>query len=218
MTARPIRRKLSKRERLTGRRVSGQHYAMIPLEVIECEAYACLPDYATRVLAVLAAQYRGGNNGDLSLPAPYAKARGIRGPKLYAGLDLLQRVGLVTKTRQGGKKPMRCSLYALEWRKVDESTKFDAGHGGTLAPRNIWAQWVTPSDWEATKKAVLNKQRGGPSRSKARAVTAPRPAAESRSHREGQIAPTSGGLRHAHRSHRGERSNLNAAPTVGETF
>ena len=218
MSTKPIRRKLSRRERLTGRRVSGEHYAMIPLEVIESDAYACLPDYATRVLAVLTAQYRGNNNGDLSLPAPYARARGIRGPKLYAGLDLLQRVGLVTKTRQGGKKPMRCSLYALEWRKVDESPKYDAGSGGTSAPRNTWAQWVAPSDWDATTKAALNKQRGSPSRARARAVSAVPLAAKSHSHRRERAAPTVGGLRRADRSHRRERSDQNTAPTVGETF
>lgn len=166
---------------------------MLPLEVVESAAFRSLPDYATRVLIVLASKYRGNNNGDLSLTASYAKECGISGAKLYAALDLLQLVGLISKTRQGGKKPLGCSLYALEWKKVDPSAKYDSRNNGTDAPRNTWANWTVPSDWTCIVKDTLTKQRGGPSRARPRELKGQVLTAKSHSHREGHIDPTMGG-------------------------
>ena len=193
MTVRPIKRTLGRRERLTGRRESGEYFAMLTLEVIESTAFGCLPDYATRVLVVLASKYRGANNGDLELTEAYAAKRGINGKKLYAALDLLQRVGLIAKTRQGGRRPLGPSLYALEWHKVNASSKYDSGNNGTQAPRNTWASWVPPADWRNITKQALTKQRGGPSRARARLVNGRALTAESHSPREERTAPTVGG-------------------------
>jgi hypothetical protein len=141
---------------------------MVPEEVLTSDACRHLPHYAFRTLVAIAAAYNGLNNGDLSIPLKRARDHGLSEWQLYAGLDLLQRVGLILKTRQGGKHPMGCSLYALQFRDIDESSKYDAGitHG---LPPNRWAKWQVPSAWRAEVKAVEDRVRGRGSRERARA-------------------------------------------------
>lgn len=126
-------------------------YALVPLDVLLSEAFRTLPNYALRVLLAVAGQFNGRNNGDLSLTAAEARRFGVASTwQLYAGLDELQRHGLLIKTRQGGKRPMGCTLYALGWVRIHESDKYDVGVGATIKPVNGWARWSPPKQNDAT--------------------------------------------------------------------
>jgi hypothetical protein len=159
-----------KRAGAKGRRVYRDHpsFALLPAEVLTSESCRCVPHYTFRTLAALAAAYHGGNNGDLSITMKRARDHGLREWQLYASLELLQKTGLIAKTRQGGKHPAGCSLYALEWRPIDESNKYDPGISQTLNPRNPWVHWKPPLTWKADIKAVEDQMRGKGSRERSR--------------------------------------------------
>jgi hypothetical protein len=163
-----------RRDRATGRG-SGfkdfEQYALIPYEAMTSDAFRALPDYAVRVLNALAAQCRKTNNGDVCLTAATAKECGITRWKLFAGLELLQRTGLIVKTRQGGMHPVGPSLYALTWWPITESRKYDFGVQWSLEARNSWVHWKKPDDWNDHVHEVQAKQRGRGSMAKARERT-----------------------------------------------
>jgi hypothetical protein len=153
-----------------GRRAFTDHpsYALLPTEMLTSESCRCLPHYAFRTLAALASAFRGANNGDLSITMKGAREQGLREWQLYAGLELLQKTGLIAKTRQGGKHPMGCSLYALDWYPIHESNKYDPGITRTLSPRNSWVRWKPPLTWKAEVKAIEDRMRGKGSRERSR--------------------------------------------------
>jgi len=126
-------------------------FALVPLEVLQSESVRTLPNYALRVLLALAAQFNGRNNGDLSLTAAEARRFGVTSTwQLYGALDDLQRRGLVIRTRQGGKRPMGCTLYGVGWVRIHESAKYDPHVGATVRPVNGWARWAPARQNDAT--------------------------------------------------------------------
>jgi len=155
-----------RRRRSTGRqgnRSEGVIFAMIPVEVLESEAYQAMPDYAVRVLIGLASEYRGGNNGDLSLPLARAKRQGISTQwKVSVGIALLEQAGLIERMRIGlicrGKGVP--ALFALGWRDIDPSPKYDQPLICGQPPPNRWATWIKPSDWEQIEKRYKHKAQG----------------------------------------------------------
>jgi hypothetical protein len=125
------------------RRMTGKHFAAIPLEVLTSEAFRTLPNYGVRLLLVAAAQYRGMNNGDLAVTRATAHQFGVVSQEqLVRGLAQLLERGLLVKTRQGGKKPLGPSLYALTWQPIDDiASKFDTGISWSTTPANTWSRW-----------------------------------------------------------------------------
>lgn len=146
------------RGRHTGRSEPGDHFAMLPVEVLESAAYTTLPYFAKAMLVAVAAQFRGKNNGDLALTWPEAQRLGIKSKGHHvAGLRLLADHQLITKTRQGGMRPLGPTLYGLTWRALDASPKYDFGTASTLAASHAWAKWEPA----ATEKQN-NGTAGGP--------------------------------------------------------
>lgn len=141
------------------RRMSGKHFAMIPVEVLTSDACKTLPNYAVRVLLALAAQYRGRNNGDLAMTRATARIFGVACQKnLVRSLAALLERGLVQKTRQGGKKPMGPTLYAVSWQPIDElAGKIESG--ATTSASNAWAAWPSglPGDQSAKNHRVYRE-------------------------------------------------------------
>lgn len=127
------------------RRTTGRHFAQIPVEVLTSDACRTLPHWARTDLLAIAAQYRGNNNGDLALTESIGRQFGINSKwQLVDGLALLLERGLIQRTRQGGKKPLGPSLYALTWQPIDDlQGKIDSGP--TTAPSNAWVRWVGPA-------------------------------------------------------------------------
>lgn len=153
-----------KRSKAQGRYESGQTFAIVPSEVMHSAAYLSLPDWARTVLWALAERYRGSNNGDLALTWPFARTLGVSNEKkLRAGLRIIERTGLIVMTRPGGnvkggeKKP---TLFALGWRKIDESPKYAVPNGALLNAPNDWARWNRPDDWDATIKTEWRRAKG----------------------------------------------------------
>ncbi len=123
------------------RRMTGKHFAAIPVEVLTSEACRTLPHYAARILLAYAAQFRGNNNGDLALSWAIGKTFGIKSHKqLVAGIAMLLERGLIEKTRQGGKKPLGPCLYAITWQPINDlAGKIESG--ATTNASNEWAKW-----------------------------------------------------------------------------
>jgi hypothetical protein len=146
------------------RNARGERYAQVTVEVMESPAYTSLPHYARSVLLLLASKYRGNNNGDLSITKSDAAKNGIGSWEWSSGLDLLQTVGLIEKTRQGkilGGNGV-CTLYRLTWRDLDPSEKYDNPIVMSRPPTHEWAQWKTPDDWEEAIRQSRRKAQGKP--------------------------------------------------------
>jgi hypothetical protein len=126
------------------RRLTGKHFAAIPVEVLTSDACRTLPHWARTNLIALAAEYRGNNNGNLSLTWTTAHAYGVNSKwQLVDGLALLLERGLIQRTRQGGKRPLGPSLYAVTWQPINDlAGKIESGP--TTAASNAWANWTSP--------------------------------------------------------------------------
>jgi hypothetical protein len=157
-----------KRARATGRRGARDEgvYAQIADEVLRSHAARAMPDYAIRALVMMAAQYRGTNNGDLAVTSRMAVEYAVPEWKLRAGLALLELSGLVELTRQGhlanGKGV--CSLYALGWRPIDPSEKYDIPMVCERPAPNRWATWTKPIDWPSTERGRRRAAQGNRNR------------------------------------------------------
>jgi hypothetical protein len=141
----------------------GEHFAQVPVEVLESEAYQAIPDYAVRVLLGLASEYRGGNNSDLSLPAARARRLGITSAwKVTAGLQTLSEVGLALVCRQGKYRHGRgiAALYALTWRRIDVNEKAYPPIRVQQPAPNTWAQWKRPADWSQRLRETRRRAKG----------------------------------------------------------
>jgi hypothetical protein len=144
----------------------GESYALVHEEVMNSAAYGAMPDFSKAVMFALACRYQGHNNGDLSLPFSEAHKLGVAHQwKLYAGLQLLRKAGLVEMTRQGklerGTKV--CSLYSVTWRGIDDppaGVTYDAGIAAKPLPSNDWVRWTRPANWAAIVREVTNAHHG----------------------------------------------------------
>jgi hypothetical protein len=135
-------------------RRSTENFARIPISVLESAACKSCPHAAFKVLVLLAAQYRGANNGSLALTEFYGRKFGLTGrDTLYRSLAELRSRGLIVRTRRGIKHRRLFSLYALGWAQVDNldgrplaaqiaptSVKDDDG-----GPCPDWRTWCAPT-------------------------------------------------------------------------
>lgn len=120
-----------------GRAESGSFFAW-PRTVAESAAYRYASAHGIKLLNDLCFQFRGSNNGDLSAAWGIMKAHGWKSrDTLHKALRELLELGLIEKTRQGGKHV--CSLYALTWLAIDEcGGKLDVS--ATRIPSGLWKQ------------------------------------------------------------------------------
>lgn len=98
-------------------------FSGIPRVVMDHPDYLNLSGNAVKLLNELARQYRGNNNGDLTLAYSLLKNRGFRSKgTIERNRDELIQARLVTKTREGRFANPRgvCALYALTWHPIDE--------------------------------------------------------------------------------------------------
>lgn len=93
-------------------------FAALPHAVLESPGFISLSPYAVKLLVDLMLQYRGKNNGDLTMAWSVMAARGWRSKaSLYNARKELLEAGFILLTRQGGKRVP--SLYAITWQPVD---------------------------------------------------------------------------------------------------
>lgn len=120
---------------------SGEHFAALPVEIMDSDAFRWLPSFGVRVLVALAAQYRGINNGGLELTLKKAARFGIKRTELYAGLKLLAFVGLIKKTVEERKSSGKGvpAKYALTWRPVNGFLAYNIV--ATNRPAHTWTKF-----------------------------------------------------------------------------
>ena len=98
-------------------------YAGIPRIVIESDDFKRLSKAAKVLLLLMAYQFRGSNNGDLSAAPALLKGWGISSKTTTqkAVQELIER-NLIIRTREGRflNPGGRCALYALTWKPIDE--------------------------------------------------------------------------------------------------
>jgi hypothetical protein len=93
--------------------------------VFESPAFAALSPHACKLLLELAGQYRGNNNGNLTVAWSVVKKRGWKSrTTLWRCKAELIEAGFVYVTRKG-HMPSTCELLALTWFPLDLSPKFD---------------------------------------------------------------------------------------------
>lgn len=119
----------------------GEHFAAIPVAVMDSDAFRWLPNFAVRVFVALAAQYRGNNNGGLELTLNKATPFGIKRNELYAALKLLAVVGLIKKTVKERKSSGKGvpAKYALTWRPLNEFPAYNILE--TERPAHTWMKF-----------------------------------------------------------------------------
>ncbi len=95
--------------------------------VFDCPAFTALSPHACKLLLELAGQYRGDNNGNLTVAWSVVSKRGWKSrTTLWRCKSELIEAGFVYVTRIGGF-PSTCELLALTWFPLDVSPKFDYG-------------------------------------------------------------------------------------------
>jgi predicted DNA-binding transcriptional regulator AlpA len=105
----------------------GESFVALPHSVVRCSGYIALTSHAKVLLVDMANMYNGKNNGDLSAAWRLMKPRGWKSQDtLNAAKQELLAAGFLFETRKGGR-PNRASLYALTWRSLNDSPKFDSG-------------------------------------------------------------------------------------------
>ena len=105
---------------IKGRKSGSRGFAGIPRDVMKHPDYMALKATAKCLLQELAFQYRGSNNGDLTLAKKVLKERGFNSPNsINEAKKQLLEAGMIILTRQGGFNS-GCSLYALTWQSIDE--------------------------------------------------------------------------------------------------
>ncbi|MES2979813.1 MAG: hypothetical protein V4731_15435 [Pseudomonadota bacterium] len=102
-----------------------ESFTAIVHSVFECPAFTALSAHACKLLLELAGQYRGDNNGNLTVAWSVVSKRGWRSrTTLWRAKSELIEGGFVYVTRKG-RMPSTCELLALTWFPLDVSRKFD---------------------------------------------------------------------------------------------
>ncbi|WP_395642768.1 hypothetical protein [Rudaea sp.] len=108
-----------KRWRQTGRGASHSFVAM-PHYMLESEQWGALSSHAVKLAMEFARQFKGSNNGDISVPFSRMKRRGWRSHHTLRGaIEELIASGFIVRTRSPNKHHV-CALYAITWQPIDE--------------------------------------------------------------------------------------------------
>jgi hypothetical protein len=131
-------------------------FAGIPRIVMDSQDYQSLSFKAKALLLELACQYKGANNGNLTVAFTILKRRGWkREATIWTATQELLSVNLIVRTRQGQflNPGGRCALYALTWQPIDECPgKELETESSILPPRKFSLE-----RFELTKNPLLKK-------------------------------------------------------------
>lgn len=135
---------MASRGKSTGKGESKDSYAGIPRAVMEHPDFKALTGNAPKALQILAYQFRGHNNGDLTLAERYMIERWgfkSKGTVERARDQLLER-GLILQTRTGRftNPGGQCALYALTWLPINECPNKRLEVAPTNTPARIFAR------------------------------------------------------------------------------
>jgi hypothetical protein len=113
----------SNRQNAKGRKDAPGGFAGIPRVVMKHPDYVALSPSAKALLFELAYQYKGKNNGDLTVAISVLQERGFRSrTTVTKATGELLAARLIVQTRQGRftNPGGVCALYAVTWVPVDE--------------------------------------------------------------------------------------------------
>lgn len=128
---------MAKQLNAKGRNNAPGGFAGIPRVVMETDDFQQLSYKSQALLIQLAYQYRGNNNGDLTVAFSILKKRGWkREATISNAVKELLDAKLILKTREGRfiNPGARCALYALTWKPVDECTGKELELSPTITP------------------------------------------------------------------------------------
>ena len=140
---------------MAGNKFKGSKYTEsftgIVHSVFESSAFAALSPHACKLLLELAGQYRGNNNGNLTVAWSVVSKRGWRSRStLWRCKAELIKAGFVYVTRKG-HMPSTCELLALTWFALDVSPKFDPEALACFKPKAYRASTPLPMPAIKTK-------------------------------------------------------------------
>lgn len=96
----------------------GHSFLRLPHFLTDSPEFGELRPVAVKLLVEIARQFRGKNNGDLSVPWKLLKKRGWSSEwTVKRARDELLAAQFIRTTRHGANKV--CSLYAITWEPVD---------------------------------------------------------------------------------------------------
>jgi hypothetical protein len=131
------------RARYKGSKIT-EPFTAIFRSVFESAAFIALSPHACKLLLELAGQYRGDNNGNLTVAWSVVSKRGWRSrTTLWRCKAELIEAGFVYVTRKG-HMPSTCELLALTWFPLDVSPKFDPEALHCFQPRAYLAKNPLP--------------------------------------------------------------------------
>jgi hypothetical protein len=108
----------SKRNKYTGR-APGPTFLRLPHEMLHSRQFGALSPIACKLLLEIGRQYRGNNNGDLSVAFLSLRSRGWGHPDtIRKARNELEEAGFIETSRPGGGHI--CTLVAMTWEAVDD--------------------------------------------------------------------------------------------------
>ena len=143
------------------------NFAMIPRYVIDCDTFKTLRGNSVKLLLLLASQYKGNNNGDLTITYSLYKHYFGSSQTMYAARDELEKKGFIATNAYGGmsyggyKSP---TLYAITWLPVDdfvnlEKNKFRYTHLGVdYKPLKYFIKGINPKYKNSKQKKLQYKK------------------------------------------------------------
>ena len=133
----PFMRSQMSSARRRSRRGKVLSFAGIPHVVLDSISFRSLPFRAKALLLDITYQYRGENNGDLTVAFGFMKRRGWSSKQTLSNAvqDLLQ-ARLIIKTRDGRflNPGARCDLYAITWQPINDCRGKDLDVKPTITP------------------------------------------------------------------------------------
>lgn len=130
-----------------GRAGKSPPFVMLPKSMMQSEAFRKLSPHATRLLLVVAFEFRGANNGSLVVLWETAQQFGFSNKRtFYRALGELEQKGFIEMT----KPPVRrgkpsATRWALTWMPINEPVG-DVRHDVAASAKasNLWKEWTDP--------------------------------------------------------------------------
>jgi hypothetical protein len=129
-----------KRGKVTGRSASGPAFLKLPHWIIESEQFAQLTGSEVKLLIDIAAQFKGRNNGNLSIEE--IRHRWKSRTTTQAAKDGLLQKEWIIRTRRGGLR-MGPDLFAVTWLPIDEC-KGKHNHAPETRASHAWSKKKSP--------------------------------------------------------------------------
>ncbi len=142
------------------RRGGSTSFAGIPRADMMHPDYIGLKASPKCLLQELAYQYRGNNNGDLTLAPAVMKTRGFNSPSVIdRAKKALLEAGMIIETRKGRfiNPGGVCSLYALTWNPIDECNGKLECNSTIKAPRSFKLNHPIPKEYPPDTESVSMK-------------------------------------------------------------